>query len=85
MHVLADIERLQEKIKKRLSWTDTTLLRQLLMFVETRSWQEKDPSSDEGNIEEIKAAVECFISVFRAPLESRDVVLPQFRRRLRKQ
>ena len=76
VHVLADMERLQEKIKERLSWTDTTLLRQLLVFLETQSWQKKDPSSDdEENMAEIKAAVEYLISVFRAPLESRDVCI----------
>lgn len=51
MYVLADIDRLQEKIKKRLSWSDTTLLRHLLVLAETQSWQEKGPSNDDdGNM-----------------------------------
>ena len=75
VHVVADVKRLQERIKERLGWTDTNLLRALLVFVETQSWQEKDPSSDGEEMAEVKAAVEYLVLVFRTPLESRGVCI----------
>ena len=41
-HVLADLKRLEGEIKQRLEWTDTGLLRALLVFLATQNWQEKD-------------------------------------------
>ena len=34
---LADLERLTEKMRERLEWSDTDLLRALLVFLETQS------------------------------------------------
>ena len=64
VHVLADLERLE-----REEWTDTDILRALLAFVETQNWQEKD--SDEDSEQDIRASVQCLVSTFRIPLESR--------------
>jgi len=71
VHVLADLERLEREIKQRLEWTDTDILRALLAFVETQNWQEKD--SDKDSEQDIRAAVQCLVSTFRIPLESRGV------------
>lgn len=73
-HVVADVERLREKMKERLGWTDTELLRALLVLVETQSWQQKDPDAeDDENMTELQAAVQYITSAFHAPLESKEV------------
>ena len=77
-HVLADLERLEKGIKQRLEWTDTGLLRALLVFLEIQSWQEKDTGShseEDSHMADIRAAVQCFISTFRTPLASRGVCM----------
>ena len=38
-HVKADICRLEQKIKERLEWSDIQLMRSILVFLETQSWQ----------------------------------------------
>ena len=76
VHMLADLERLERKIKERLEWTDTGLLRALLAFLETQSWQKKDTGDDgEEDMADIRASVQCLISTFRIPLESRGVCI----------
>ena len=75
-HVLADLERLEKEIKQRLEWTDTGLLRALLAFLETQNWQEKDTGNDSvEDMVDIRAAVQCLVSTFRTPLESRGVCI----------
>ena len=74
IHVLADLERLERAIKHRLEWTDTGLLRASLSFLETQSWQEKDTES-EDDMADIRASVQCLVSHFRTPLESRGVCI----------
>ena len=70
MHVLADLRRLEEKIKQRLEWSDTKLLRLILVFIETQSWVQKEGDGDE-EMHEIYLAVDYTVSNFRAPLEAR--------------
>ena len=69
--VLADVERLQNKVKERLAWSDTDLLRAILVFLETQNWLCKCDNIDD--ISEIKAAVEQVITHFRIPLEAKGV------------
>lgn len=78
---LADLNRLKQKIKDRLQWSDMQLLRSILVFLETQSWCRKEdppgPESEEIGIAEdsgivaILQAVEHIISIFRAPLEAK--------------
>ena len=78
-HVMDDIRRLEQKIKERLEWSDIQLLRSILVFLETQSWQSRfseDSSDDDGMLDlddfaEVRAAVEYIISIFRIPLEAK--------------
>ena len=65
---LSDLKRLEEKLKERLEWSDTHMLRAILAFL---NWRE-------GLVEglgEIKAAVELIVAHFREPLEAKGVSL----------
>ena len=70
VHVLADLCRVEEKIKHCLKWSDTKLLQSILMYVETQSWIQKKGDGDE-EIHEMYLAVNYIISIFLAPLEAR--------------
>ena len=70
MHVLADLCRLEEKIKQRLEWSDTKLLLSIFVFIETQRWVQKEGDGDE-EMHEIYLAVDYKVSIFRAPLEAR--------------
>ena len=55
---------------------DTGLLRALFAFLVTQNWQERHTGNDsEEDLADIRVAVECLISTFRAPLESRGVCM----------
>ena len=41
VHVLADLKRLEGAIKCRLEWTNTGLLRAMLLFLETKLAEER--------------------------------------------
>ena len=82
-HVKEDICRLERKIKERLEWSNTKLLRSILVFLGTQSWQEsfsEDTHDDEvlesvdlslDDFAQVRAAVEYIISIFRIPLEAK--------------
>ena len=55
-HVLDDICRLKQKIKERLEWSDIQLMRSILVFLETQSWQKNyiDDCSDCDEILDLK-------------------------------
>ena len=72
VHILADLGRLEEKIKQHLEWSDTKLLLAILVFIETQSWVQKDNDGDE-EMHDIYLAVNYIVSIFRAPLEARGV------------
>ena len=55
-------------MRSRLEWSDTTMLRSILVFLDTQSWVCADDN-------EIKAAVEFIISHFREPLEAAHINL----------
>ena len=46
VHVLGDLQRLEEDIKQRFEWTDVNLLRALLVFLETQYRRRRDGVSD---------------------------------------
>lgn len=69
-HVMDDICRLEEKIKEQLEWSDIQLMRSVLVFLETRSWQKSfsedssgdhDAMMDFDDFDEVRAAVEYII------------------------
>lgn len=74
---LADLERLTEKMRERLEWSDTNLLRALLVFLETQSWMKRNVSNSDSDpaLVELKAAIELISSQFRDPLEATGVAV----------
>ena len=40
--VLADVQRLDRCMKERLDWSDTEMLRAILVFIDTENWQHSD-------------------------------------------
>ena len=44
---MADLENLDGRIKERLSWSDTKLLRSMIVFLDTRSWAVRSVSNTE--------------------------------------
>ena len=46
---LADLTRLEENLRSRLEWSDLSLLRSLLVFVETQSWMKRS-SREQDNV-----------------------------------
>ena len=78
--VMADLRRLDGKIKTRLEWSDTDLLRAVVAFLSTHNWlmrEDTQDSDEEGIIDpdevssDMREAVEYIITAFRAPLEAR--------------
>lgn len=76
---LADVRRLEEKMKERLEWSDVKLLRAILVFLDTQTWRpvitaagdsDSETSPDDKLLTEVKAAVELIANTFREPLEA---------------
>ena len=86
---LGDLTRLNENMRERLKWSDTKLLRSLLVFLETQSWAKQSTrgrhlvadsySEDDIQIEEdcslveVQACVDHIATHFRLPLEAKGV------------
>ena len=82
---LRDLALLDEKMRERLSWSDTTLLlRSLLVVLETQTWMKRTPASsadsllrddevEDCSLDEVKEAVEHISTHFRLPLEAKGV------------
>ena len=73
-HALADIKRLEEKMRAR------EMLRAILVLLDTQSWQsspagEHSDTEEEDDLIEIREAVEYITSHFREPLEAKGVDL----------
>ena len=74
--VLEDLTKLSESIKHRLAWSDTKLLRSILVFLDTRSWTAPRVSIDSAGLgsddkAEIREAMEYTVTIFREPLEAK--------------
>ena len=70
---LADLKKLDTALKERLSWSDTKLLRSIIVFLDTRCWSRpmaNEDSSGDDNAQ-VKEAVEDKMSIFREPLEAK--------------
>ena len=85
---LADLDKLNLKMKERLEWLDSKLLRSLLIFLETQTWVKRstDVSADsllddedtlvtDSSFVEVKNAVEHIATHFREPLEAKGLLV----------
>ena len=68
---LADLNSLNEQMRARLEWSDVDLMRSILLFLDTQSWQDSEGSSKDDRMSEIKSALLSLTEVFRAPLEAK--------------
>ena len=69
---LADLKNLDTALKERLSWSDTNLLRSIIVFLDTRCWSRPMANEDSGDDNaQVKEAVEDIVSIFREPLEAK--------------
>ena len=78
---LNDLTALEEKMREHLAWSDTQLLRSLLVYLETQSWMKRsgeivDPAAvteKDCSLMEFKDAKEHISNHFRLPLEAKGV------------
>ena len=80
---LNDLKLLDGKLQEHLAWSDTKLLRSLLVFHETQTWAKRacassadslllnDVDQDDPSLGEVKEAVEVISTHFRIPLEAK--------------
>ena len=66
---IKDLKHLDDKLKERLEWFDVTILRSILVFLDTQSWF-GCLDKEEGGFTEVIEAVEYIITHFREPLEA---------------
>ena len=72
----ADLNRLDEKLRIHLEWSDITLLRAVLLFLDTQNWLAFGSEVSSGNdesLDKIKSSVGTIVEYFRAPLEAKNV------------
>ena len=77
---LADLKSLDDKMRTHLEWSDVDMMRSILLFLNTQSWQGSerslnDDDNDDDQLSEVKAALVSITDVFRAPLEAKRVNL----------
>ncbi len=59
-----------------MAWSDTNLLRSIIVFLDTSSWSTRMPAeSDEDDKGHVREAVEFIVCVFREPLEAKGAEL----------
>ena len=81
---LADINRLEKKMKTRLEWSDVKMLRAIFVLLDTQSWHllprcdHSNTEEEEDDLAEIREAAEYVTSHFRKPLEAKGVTLASF-------
>ena len=69
---LADLKPLDDQMRACLEWSDVELMRSVLLFVDTQSWQSTEESStDDDCLSEIKSALLSITDAFCAPLEAK--------------
>ena len=74
--VLNDLQRLIVKLKERLEWSDTQLLRSFLVFSDTKNWIHRlSEGNDDVSMGEVVNAVEYITGIFRSPLEAKGMCL----------
>jgi hypothetical protein len=80
---MEDLVGLNDKMRERLAWSDTKLLRSLLAFLETQTWMKRTTRTssadslvmddEDCSLAEVKEAVEHISTHFRLPLEAKGV------------
>ena len=76
--VVADLNRLDEKLRIRLEWSNLALLRAILILLDTKNWTSRhssDSKEDDESLDEIKSSIGTIVEYFRAPLEAKNVEL----------
>ena len=70
---LANLKSLDDQMRARLQWSDVDLMRSILLFLDTQSWQDSEGNStdDDDGLCEIKSALLSITNIFRAPLEAK--------------
>ena len=58
-------------MRVRLEWLEIDLMRSILLFLDTQSWQDTDDNAGEDRICEVKSALLKIIDTFRPPLEAK--------------
>ena len=82
---LCDLNRLDDKLRGRLEWSNIVLLRAILLLLDTQNWmpcgcsKQKEVTEDHLNedecLDEIKSSVDTISEFFRLPLEAKGVDL----------
>ena len=66
---LSDLRKLDDELKERLSWSDTKLMRAIMVFLDTQAWYSH--KTDESFSLQLTEAVSMLVENFRAPLEAK--------------
>ena len=69
---VSDLHHLDEKLRIQLEWSDTALLRAILLFLDTQNWKlwhslasgSEASSDDDESLDEIKSSVEAIAEHF---------------------
>ena len=72
---------LDEKLRSRLEWSNTELLRAILLFLDTKNWTFRQSSGsivevasdNDESLDEVKSSIGTIAEHFRAPLEAKNV------------
>ena len=77
---LGNLQQLDQKMCDRLEWSDIKMVRSILILIDTQGWQKSESESDgdDESLGDIKLAIEYIASVFREPLEAKDVNISAF-------
>ena len=78
---MTDLKSLDDKIQTRLEWSHVDMMRSILLFLNSQSWQDlerslnDDDDDDDNCLNEVKAALVSITDVFCASLEAKRVNL----------
>ena len=70
---LADLQSLDDHMRSRLEWSDVELLRSILLFLDTQSWQLQEAESDENSDDRLSEIKGALVKITEAPLEARGI------------
>ena len=86
-NALSDLDNLNDKMKERLEWSNSKLLRSLLVFLETQIWinrstdvsadnlsDDEDMITTNSSLLEVENAVEHIATHFRKPFNGRGLL-----------
>ena len=72
---LADLKSLDNRMRSRLEWSNVDLMRSILLFLDTQSWQLQvdEESLKDDRLSEVKAALVSITDMFQATLEAKRI------------